>query len=58
MANSCLIQDAANEEDEIVELEPPKKRPVPLVDLEQEDEGDATLFKCIDDKISELEKQF
>ena len=58
MANSSLVQDAENEEDEIVELEPPKKSPVPLVDLEQEDEGDAILFKCIDEKISELEKQF
>ena len=65
--DSGIIQDDSKpkaeekeeeEEEEVVELEPPKKRPVPLVDLEQEDEGDAMLFKCIDEKISELEKAF
>lgn len=64
MVDSSLIQDESKsraeeeEEDDIVELEPPKKRLVPLVDLELEDEGDTMLFKCIDAKISELEKDF
>ena len=56
--------DGDEDDDDIVELEPPKKIPVPLVDLEQdvemvppmEDLSDAMLFKSIDKKLSELEK--
>ena len=68
--DSILNQEEAepdgDEDDDIVELEPPKKIPIMLVDLEQdfelvppmeqEDLSDAMLFKSIDKKLSELEK--